>query len=54
MPKPTLDYLNKVPIKISWKVVAGGELHPIQMYDIVFDEYDFRIRQMEKRCLKKL
>lgn len=36
------------PIRINWKVVAGEDsLHPIQMYDIVFDSHDLRIRQIE-------
>jgi len=32
------------PKQIFWKKVAGPELDPIQMYDIVYDEYDLKIR----------
>lgn len=35
------------PRRINWVVVAGeGYIHPIQMYDLVFDEHDMRIRQL--------
>lgn len=48
-PKLTLDYMNETPKKITWRIVAGGELEDIQMYDIVFDEYDYKIRQLEMK-----
>lgn len=41
-----LDYLHNRPIKIHWKVVAGGELSPAQKYDLVFDDNDLKIRQI--------
>lgn len=40
-------YLSKEAVMIRWKIVAGGELHPIQMYDLIYDEYDCKIRQIE-------
>lgn len=46
-PVMSLDYLFNQPTRINWKIVAGGDLHPIQMYDLVFDEYDYKIRKME-------
>lgn len=39
-------YYNK-PRKIKWKIVAGPEVHPIQMYDIVFDQLDYKQRQLD-------
>lgn len=45
-PKMELDYLNEKPVKINYRVIAGGELHPVQMYDLVFDDYDYKIRQL--------
>lgn len=36
------------PLRINWKVIAGNDdLHPIQMYDIVFDTHDLNIRQLK-------
>lgn len=39
-------FYNK-PHRINWKVVAGGKLHEIQMYDVVFDQLDYKIRQLD-------
>lgn len=41
-----LDYLKEKPKVIRWEVVAGPELGFIQTYDVVYDEYDYRIRQI--------
>lgn len=46
MPKIGLDYLGEKPSRINWVIVAGPELEPIQMYDIVFDDHDYKIRQL--------
>lgn len=48
-PKMNLDYLNEIPVRINYRIVAGGGLHPIQMYDIIFDDYDYKIRGMERK-----
>lgn len=39
-------FYNK-PRKIKWKVVAGLGPDPIQMYDVVFDQLDYKQRQLE-------
>lgn len=44
---PDLDYLHRRPIKVKYVVIAGEELHPVQMYDLVFDETDLKIRQLD-------
>lgn len=41
-----LDYLKNKPKRINWVVFAGEELHPLQMYDLVFDEVDMKIRKL--------
>lgn len=45
-----LDYLNNKPQYIQYEVIAGQteNLHPINLCDVVFDDYDWKIRQMEK------
>jgi hypothetical protein len=35
------------PIKKTWKIVAGPDLHPIQMFDLIYDQKDLRDRKME-------
>lgn len=41
-----LQLLQKM---IRWKHIAGpNDLHPIQSYDVVFDEIDYKIRQVEE------
>lgn len=47
-PKEGFDYLLNKPKRINWKIVAGEELSKIQMYDLVFDDYDLKIRQIAK------
>jgi hypothetical protein len=42
-----LMYLYNTPRKIYWKVIAGPTPDPIQMYDVVFDKHDYKIRHME-------
>lgn len=46
-PELNLDYLNEKPQRINWQIVAGPEVHSIQMHDVVYDDYDFKIRQLE-------
>lgn len=46
-PKMNLDYLNEKPVRIRYRIIAGEGLHSIQMSDLVFDEYDYKIRQIE-------
>lgn len=41
-----LDYLKNKPKRINWVIFAGEELHPLQMYDLVFDEVDMKIRKL--------
>ena len=43
-----LDYLRSRPMKLKWKVIAGDEysLDYYQTYDLVFDEYDLKIRKI--------
>lgn len=48
-PKLELQYMYQRPIKIKWKVVAGGELSVCQDHDLVFDETDLRIRQIHNK-----
>lgn len=47
-----LDYLYQKPKIIAWKVVAGPELNYCQMHDVVFDEYDYKIRQLNYKQVK--
>lgn len=36
------------PRKIWWKVIAGDRnLSIIQEYDVIFDEYDYKIRKLD-------
>lgn len=44
-----LDYLRNQPKTIYWRVIAGSGLSDIQSYDLVFDDYDLKIRQIEKK-----
>lgn len=38
------------PVKIYWNIVAGpGNLDPINLYDVILDDYDFRIRKMDPK-----
>ncbi len=45
--KLDMNYLLNKPKKIGWKVIAGGKLSQIQRYDLIFDDYDLKIRQLE-------
>lgn len=47
-----LAYLQNKPIRVYWKVVAGGELTYLQQSDLIFDEYDLKIRQLPLDLLK--
>lgn len=46
-PKMNLEYLNNKPVRIYWDVVAGGKLSEIQMSDLVYDDFDCKIRQIK-------
>lgn len=46
-PKVVTNYLLNKPKKINWKVIAGPELSAIQQYDLVFDDYDLKIRGLK-------
>lgn len=39
-----LDYLNNPPKRIDYHIIAGPPVHPIQRYDLVYDDYDLKIR----------
>lgn len=43
-----LSYLMGKPKKIKWKVIAGDEysLDYYQTYDLIFDDYDLKIRKL--------
>lgn len=44
-----LDYLKNKPKTIWWDIVAGPpgyELSILQDHDLVFDSYDYKIRQL--------
>lgn len=44
-----LSYLQNKPKVVKWKVVAeapGKILSKYEKYDLVFDEHDYRIRQL--------
>lgn len=43
-----LNYLKLKPKRIYWKVIAGpDDLSEIQQSDLVYDAYDYKIRQLE-------
>ncbi len=43
-----LDYLHNKPKRINWKVIAGmRKLSHYEAYDLIYDEYDLRIRKMD-------
>jgi hypothetical protein len=46
-----LDYLYNKPKIIYWEVVAGPSLHPLQMYDVIYDSHDLKIRKLDKSML---
>ena len=39
-----LDYLYLKPRRIWWKHIVGPKLTELQESDLVYDEYDFKIR----------
>ena len=43
-----LGYLNNIPKTIKWKVIfpEGAELSSLQDHDLIFDDYDSKIRQL--------
>jgi len=46
LPNRFKGYLENKPKYVDWKVVAGGKISSIQTYDVVFDDYDLKIRQI--------
>ena len=44
-----LDYLNNRPYRIWWRVIApkGAKLSILQENDLIYDDYDLRIRKIE-------
>jgi hypothetical protein len=45
-----LEYLKKKPKRLNWKVIAGPpgfELSSLQEYDLIFDEFDLRMRKLD-------
>ena len=50
---PDLQYLYNKPKIIVWKRVVGPELDYCQMHDLVFDEYDYKIRQLSYKQIRK-
>lgn len=44
------DYIKNTeegyPYILNWTKVVGPELHPIQMYDIIYDERDLKLRRL--------
>lgn len=50
MNKYNLDYLNNKPTTIYWEVVApkGAKLSVLQDHDLLFDDYDYKIRRIDK------
>jgi hypothetical protein len=43
----SLEYLQNKPKYINWKVIAGPKLHFLQMYDVIFDDIDLKIRKLK-------
>lgn len=42
------NYLTNKPKVIRWQVIAGNRrLSPLESYDVVFDEYDLKIRKLD-------
>jgi len=46
---PNLDYLYNKPKVVVWKHITGPGLDYCQMHDLVFDDYDYQIRQLSYR-----
>lgn len=44
-------YLGNKPVRLFWSHVAGPELTHLQQSDLIFDEYDCKIRQLPKELL---
>lgn len=45
-----LNYLNRKPKKLKWKIIAGPpdvELDYYQSYDLIYDEKDLKLRKMD-------
>lgn len=48
LPFKNLDYLQNKPYKVWWNVVVPKDykLSILQEYDLIFDDYDLRIRKL--------
>ena len=47
LPRIDTRYVEMKPRRINWKVIAGNDdLSEIQRHDVVFDNYDLKIRQL--------
>lgn len=46
-----LNYLANKPKRLKWKVIAGDgySLDYYQSYDLIFDEYDLKIRKLDTK-----
>lgn len=48
--KYDLKYLYNTPKTIRWEIIAGDrELSYYEAYDLIFDDYDLKIRNVRKR-----
>lgn len=46
----TCGYIHNFKKKyINWEIIAGGDLHPLQMYDVVYDKVDMKIRGLVQK-----
>lgn len=49
MNKYDLNYLLNKPKTIKWEIIAGDrELSYYEAYDLVFDDYDLKLRGLKK------
>ncbi len=45
--KSNLDYLKNKPRTIRWEIIAGTrELSYYESYDLVYDQYDLKMRHL--------
>lgn len=42
-----LEYLENKPKRVNYQKLRGPDLHPLQLYDLVYDDKDLRIRQIK-------
>lgn len=46
MDKYDLKYLKNKPRVLRWKVIAGYNLSTLQRLDLIYDDYDLKIRKL--------